>query len=195
MGDPKKSKKRYFTPAHPWNKTAIEEEGKLKKEYGLKNKKEIYIASSFLKKYKDIAKRLIADKTAQGEKEKLQMLEKLQKIGLLPTGAKLDHVLSLQLKDILERRLQSIVCKKGYAKTMNQARQFIVHRHIAVGDKEITSPAYILPVVEEGKMTFRNTSTLSAEDHPERMTPAAQPKADKKAAVQGATKEEAKISA
>ena len=118
MGDPKKAKKRYFTPAHPWNKVAIEEEGKLKKDYGLKNKKEIYIASSFLKKYKDITKRLIADRTAQGEKEKLQMLEKLQRIGLLPTGAKLDHVLSLQLKDILDRRLQSVVCKKGFAKTI-----------------------------------------------------------------------------
>ena len=145
MGDPKKAKKRYFTPAHPWNKVAIEEEGKLKKDYGLKNKKEIYIASSFLKKY----------------------------------------------KDIIDRRLQSIVCKKGLAKTMNQARQFIVHRHIAIGDKEITSPAYILPLEEESKMVFRSTSTLSAEDHPERMTSPAQSKADKKAAVPEAAKQEA----
>ncbi len=185
MGDIKKSKKKYFTPAHPWSKIAIEEEGKLKKEYGLKNKKEIYIASSFLKKYKDIAKKLIADKTTQGEKEGLQMLDKLQKIGLLPAGAKLDQVLSLQLKDILERRLQSVVCKKGLAKSMNQARQFIVHRHIAVGDKEITSPSYVLSVGEESKITFRTNSTLSAEDHPERMIAATPPKADKKEAVQG----------
>ena len=52
MGDPKKLKKNYWTQAHPWNKQAIETGKKLKQEYGLKNTKEILIASSFLKKYK-----------------------------------------------------------------------------------------------------------------------------------------------
>ncbi len=172
MGDPKKFKKKYDTPAHPWSKQAIETEGQLRKEYGLKKKKEIYIASSFLKKYKDIAKRLIADKSAQGAKEGVQMMEKLQRIGLLQAGAKLDAVLSLELKDILERRLQSLVCRKGLAKSMNQARQFISHRHIMIGNKEITSPSYVTSLQEEAGLAFQERSALKSSDHPERMTPA-----------------------
>src|SRR3989338_6419191 len=109
MGDPKKLKKKYSSPRHPWSKTAIEQERVLTQEYGLGRKKEIFLANSFLKKYKNIAKRLIADHTRQGEQERHQMITKLQRLGLLQTPARLDDVLSIELKDILERRLQSIV--------------------------------------------------------------------------------------
>ena len=84
MGDPKKFRKKYQTPAHPWIKADIEENKLLTREYGLRTKKEILIAHSFLKKYKNIAKRLIAQDTDQGRKEQEQVLDKLQRLGLLP---------------------------------------------------------------------------------------------------------------
>lgn len=168
MGDPKKLKKKYATPRHPWIAERIEAERELTKEYGLKNKKEIYKMGSVLKKYKDIAKKLIAVKTAQGEKEKKQMLDKLQKQGLVKADASSDEVLSLEMKDIMERRLQSLVFRKGLAKTMNQARQFIIHRHIMVGDKKITFPSYLVAKDEEPLIRFCQSSSLSQEDHPER---------------------------
>lgn len=173
MGDPKKLRKKYYTPAHPWNKVAIETERQFCKEYGLVKKKEIYIANSFLKKYKDIAKRLIADTTAQGAKEGQQVIEKLQRLGLVQAGAKLDHVLSLELKDILERRLQSLICRKGLARSMKQARQYITHRHITIGSKEITFPSYLASLQEEALIAFRERSPLKSEAHPERQPIAA----------------------
>jgi len=176
MGDPKKLKKKYNTPAHPWNRITIDEERVLVQEYGLQKKKEIQIANSFLKKYKDITKRLIADTTAQGAKERQQMLDKLQRLGLLRGEAKLDQVLSITLKDILERRIQSIVCRKGLSKGMWQARQFITHRHIAIGDKEITSPSYLVSLSEEGIIAFKATSPFAHGDHPELLTAAAKKK-------------------
>src|SRR3989338_2444363 len=105
MGDTKLLRKKYRTPSHPWNKKTIEEERKIVNEYGLKKKKEIHIASSFLKKYKDIAKKLIADETPQGEKEKKQMMGMLQKYGFVQENARLDDVLRLQLSDVLQRRI------------------------------------------------------------------------------------------
>jgi small subunit ribosomal protein S4 len=170
MGDPKKLKKKYSTPRHPWNKTDIDENNVLKREYGLRNRREILVANSFMKKYKDIAKRLIADETAQGVKEKKQMLEKLQRLGLLTASSILDEVLDLGLKDILERRLQSVVFKKGLARSMKQSRQFITHRHIAVGNKEITAPSYLISTEEENMLCFKGNSALSDEGHPERAT-------------------------
>lgn len=175
MGDPKKLKKKYETASHPWNRKAIEEEAVLRKEYGFKNKREIRIAASFLKKYKNIAKKLIATKTGQAEKEKKQVLEKLQKYGILQPGTELANILALELKEILERRIQSITLRNGLAKTPKQARQFIVHRHMMVGDKEITSPSRLLTLEEESKLMFKSNSSLAQEDHPERVVIAKEP--------------------
>ena len=167
MGDPKKLRKKYQTPAHPWIRTAIEEEKILTKDYGLVKKKEIKIATSFLKKYKNIAKKLIADPTQQGAFEKGQMMTKLRKLGLVSETAELDNVLSLALKDILDRRIQSQVCKKGLARSMKQARQFITHGHISIGAKSITSPSYLLTLGEESMLSFNELSTLKDPEHPE----------------------------
>ncbi len=174
MGDPKKFRKKYETPIHPWNKKQIDEEKILVKEYGLAKKKEIMVAEHFLKKYMGIAKRLIASQTAQGKVEKKQVLNKLQGLGLISVNAELDNLLGLELKDVLERRLQSIVYRLGLAHSMKQARQFIVHRHIMVGDKEITAPSYLVSLSEENKIMFKPKSSLADEEHPERINPAAQ---------------------
>ncbi|MBI2666601.1 30S ribosomal protein S4 [Candidatus Woesearchaeota archaeon] len=172
MGDIKRLRKQYSTPSHPWNKRVIEAEKIVVREYGLKKKQEIHIATSFLKKYKDIAKKLIADATPQGLKEQQQMMSKLQKYGLVQEGSRLDEVLRLQLSDILQRRMQTMIQKKGMAKTAKQARQFITHGHVMVGEKRITSPSYLVSTAEEAVLKFKPASALSQEDHPERATPA-----------------------
>ncbi|MEK6863600.1 MAG: 30S ribosomal protein S4 [Nanoarchaeota archaeon] len=169
MGDPKQLRKKYNTPRHPWMKASIESEKVVIKEYGLVKKKEIYIASSFLTKYKNIAKKLIATRTnPQAQKEKVQVLTKLQQLGFLPVGAELDQILGLELKDILERRLQSILFRKGMARSMKQARQFIVHRQVTVGEQEISSPSYLVSLTEESAVNFKEKSPFADSEHPER---------------------------
>ncbi|MBT7507602.1 30S ribosomal protein S4 [archaeon] len=171
MGDPKKFRKKYSTPNHPWNKDAIEVNRVISREFGLMRKKEIFIADSYIKKYRKIAKNLIVDRGEQALKEREQIMKKLRNLGLLTEESKLDDVLSLELKDILERRLQTLVFKKGLARSMKQARQFITHRHIKVAGKEITSPSYFVSVDEEAQLSFKETSHLFSEDHPERVDP------------------------
>jgi small subunit ribosomal protein S4 len=170
LGDPKKLRKKYQTPAHPWNKEKIEAEKILLKEYGLNRKKEIHIADSFLKKYKNISKRLIADSSEQGAKERVQTLRKLKKLGLISEVAQLDDVLSLELKDVLERRLQTLLFRKGLARSVRQARQFITHGHVSIGEKAITSPSYLTSLEEENNFNFKVTSALNDEEHPERVS-------------------------
>lgn len=194
MGDPKQLRKKYNTPRHPWVRANIESERVVLKDYGLVKKKEIHIANSFIKKYRDIAKRLIATRTLpQAQKEKEQILGKLQELGLLPAGAELEQILGLELKDVLSRRLQSVVYRKGLARSMNQARQFITHRHLMIGDQEISSPSYLVSVIEEGAVTFKQKSALADAEHPERVilvkgeTPKAQSKGKKTEAAEEAS--------
>ncbi len=168
MGDPKKLKKKYETPNHPWNKTEIDANKELRREFGLRNRREILVAESFLKKYKNLAKRLIANQTAQGAKEKEQIMGKLQQLGLLQAGADLNSILNLHTKDVLERRLQTLLARKGLCRTMKQARQFVTHRHVRIGDKEITSPGFLVSLEQETHIQFKASSALADEAHPER---------------------------
>jgi ribosomal protein S4 len=81
----------------------------------------------------------------------------------------MEDVLSLTVKDILDRRLQTIVYNQGLTKSVKQARQFIVHGHIFVGDKKVTIPSYLVLAGEEDKIIFDANSALSDAEHPERV--------------------------
>ncbi len=168
MGDPKKPKKKYSTPTHPWQKERIDEEKELVKEYGMKNKKELWKLESKLTKFKDQTKKLVSLTNEQALKEKKQLMDKLQSLGLIKKEAGSGEILGSGLKDILERRLQTMVFKKGLAKSIKQSRQFVVHGHIFVDNKKITKPNYLVSVKEEGLIKFSPGSALTDELHPER---------------------------
>jgi small subunit ribosomal protein S4 len=169
MGQPKLRKRTYSTPTHPWQKERIEEEKALLNEFGLKNKEEIWKVGSKLRKYARQAKTLIALNTPQAEIEITQLVSKLKALGLIGETAKLEDVLTITLKDILNRRLQTILYKKKLAKSIRQARQFIIHHHVFIGDKKITSPAYLVSKNEEPQVNFAPNSPFIVADHPERV--------------------------
>ena len=142
-------RKKYEKPKRPWDKERIEEEKKLMKEYGLRRKREIWRAEAILRKYRRMARDLIAKKDK--EKEKI-LIQKLNRMGILPANATLDDVLSLTVRDILERRLQTIVYRKGLANTVKQARQFIVHGHVKIKGRKVIFPSYLVPKEEEDQI-------------------------------------------
>jgi len=169
MGDPKKRRKKYKTPHILWNKDQIEQGINLFKQYGLKNKKELWKMEAILDLFSLQSKRLIASTSANTELEKEQLLKRVSSLGLISATAKMEDILALSIDKILERRLQTLVFKKGLSRTINQARQFITHEHITVGDKKITSPAYLVSISEENKISFPAASALFSLDHPERL--------------------------
>ena len=194
MGHPKLKKKTYSKPTHPWQKERLEEEKALLDEFGLKNKKEVWRVASLLRKYAKQAKNLIALTTPQAEIEKAQLSKKLYSLGLIEETAKIEDVLTITLRDILGRRLQTLIHKNNLAKSIRQARQFISHEHILIGDKKITSPSYLVSREEEALISFASNSPLIDQDHAERVTekePVTKaPKEDKKTSKKKAEKTE-----
>lgn len=168
MGNPRKLRATYESPVHPWQKERLETEKSLVQEYGLVNKKEIYKASSRLKRFKTIAKGLASKTSAYADKEKEELFSRLSRLNILHDPS-LDVVLGLPVESVLDRRLQSVVFKKGLARTVKQARQMIVHRHIAINNKVITSPGHLVTGDEENNITFYPGSGFSDENHPERV--------------------------
>lgn len=149
MGDPKKQKKKFSTPNHPWQKERIEAEKEILKQYGLRRKYEIWKMDSMLKDFLNRAKTLIAQRNPQSDLEKKQLLQRLNSLGLLKKDSKVEDVLNLTLKDVMERRLQTLLIRKQLARTMKQAREFITHEHVAVGERKVTAPSYLVTVSEE----------------------------------------------
>jgi len=168
MGDPKKIRKSYITPSHPWQRERIAEEKVLIREFGLKNHKELWMMRTFVKKASNEAKKLIPLRTEQAEKERKLLMDRLVSLGLLPKGSILTDILNLEIRHILERRLQTIIFRKGLARTISQARQMITHGHVSVADRVVTAPSYLVKVSEEKSISFSVKSPFISEFHPER---------------------------
>ena len=174
MGDPKFSRRSYDTPSHPWQGERIKAEVVLVKSYGLKNKTEVWKAQSVLRNYRKQARELQAllrGGDAQAKKEADALLNKCGRIGVLPLeGATLNDILALTEKNILGRRLQTIVYEKGLASTITQARQMIVHGHIFMNGHKVTVPGYIVTRNEEPTIEFNPASPYTDEMHPMRIS-------------------------
>lgn len=168
MGDPKRIRKKYSKPRHPWEKERIDEEKKLARTYGFANKKEIWKVQSKLKNFKDLAKSLAARSGKQAERETQQLLQKLRNYALLKEDQNLNDILGITADTVSERRLQTLVYKKNLARSVKQARQLIVHRHIRVNNQKITAPSYLVSVSEEPTITFATDSPFASQEHPER---------------------------
>jgi small subunit ribosomal protein S4 len=154
MGHPRKARKKYDTPSHPWNADRIKQENKLVQKYGLKNKKEVWKAETMVKRYRRDARELLGMTSEHNSQERDQLLSHLIKLGILPENAKLEAVLDLTVEDVLRRRLQTVVQRKGLAYTAKEARVFVVHGHIAMNNKKIDSPSYLVKRGEEEQIGY-----------------------------------------
>ncbi|MEF8973703.1 MAG: 30S ribosomal protein S4 [Haloarcula sp.] len=159
--------KFYETPNHPFQGERIADEANLLGRYGLKNKEELWRAQSELRGYRREARKLLGS-AGEHETEAAEFLARLKRYGILNEQDQLDDVLSLDVTDVLERRLQTVVYRKGYANTPEQARQFIVHGHIVLDGARVTRPGMTVETTVEDSVGFDEHSSLSDELHPER---------------------------
>lgn len=153
MGDPRRRRgKTYEKPRRPFDRLA--EERKIMIEFGLRRKRELWKAETILREFRRRAREL-ASKREAGEKykkEEEKLLARLNKLGL--NVSNLDDVLKLTVEDILSRRLQTIVYKKGLANTPKHARQLIVHGHVLIEGRRMQSPGFLVPAGLEDKISL-----------------------------------------
>lgn len=175
MGDPKFPRRSYDAPSHPWRGDRIKAETETCNDYGLKNKRELWKAQAVLRNLRNQSKLLQARVRVNDEQARLEaslLLAKCGRLGLLPMdGSTLDDVLGLNQEAVLNRRLQTLVHRKGMAATCKQARQFIVHGHVSIDGRKVTIPGYMVKRTEEDKITFNPQSPISNELHPLRSAP------------------------
>ena len=161
MGDPRKLTRKYETPKAVWNRERIDEERKLITEYGLRNMKEVWIAQKEVRRIRREARSLLA-LGEKGNEVAAKIISKCLRLGFVKDGATLDNLLALSVRDVLERRLQTRILKRGLAKSIKQARQLAIHGFISVNGKKMNTPGYIVPISEDQSITYYKPIDLNA---------------------------------
>ncbi len=154
MGDPKKQRKKYETPRHPWRRGQIADELKLIGDYGLRNKRELWRYRTEISRIRGMARSLLAKTEEDRSRTEKDILQSLIKLGVLSEDATIDDVLDLNVTSILDRRLQTIVAKSGMAKSMHHARQLVSHGHVHVGGRLVTVPGYMVKRDEQTNISL-----------------------------------------
>ena len=144
-----RKRKTYSRPKRPFDKVRIDEEAKVKEEYGLKNKKEIWKAEAKIKSMREKAKKLIS----ASPEEQQDLFDRLGKIGIKVNS--ITDILGLDKRDYLEQRLQTIVRKKMMARSMKSARQLITHKKVLVDGKMVSAPSYVVPLNLREKISLK----------------------------------------
>ena len=144
-----KKHKIYSRPRKPFDKERFAEEAVIIKDYGLKNKREIWKIEAAVKSMRHKAK----DAISAGPEKQKDLFIQLQKRGFNVNT--ISEILSLMKKDVLERRLQTILVRKNLAQSMKAARQMIVHKKVYVDGRMINAPSYIVFKEEENKINIK----------------------------------------
>ena len=101
------------------------------------------------------------------EKQKLKrisgLLEK-QFRGYYEKADRQKGVTGTNLLILLERRLDNIVFRMGFASSRSEARQLIRHNHFLVNGKKVSIPSYLVKVAEEVQVREKSRKMLLISD-------------------------------
>ena len=162
MGDPKKPRAKFNPPRNPWRSDQLSQELYLLGTYGLRNKRELWRAQTYLSNIRKQARQLLAAAAVVRGREEPKLLTHLERQGLIQNPSpSLDDVLSLTIENVLERRLQTLVWRRGLARSPYQARQFVSHGHVSLNDRRVTIPSYLVSPNEETTLKFVEGSSLA----------------------------------
>lgn len=161
MGDPRRLRNKFERPKKLWDIDRVNHDKALKIEYGLKNMSELWRATAELKKYRREARRLLSLPEEERKEDAEKILHKLARLGVLKEGSKVDDILALEVRSILERRLQTIVLRKGLARTMSQSRQLITHGYIGMNGRRATRPGMTIDLKNEASIIYSKPIDIS----------------------------------
>ena len=166
MGDPKKKHKTFNTPKRPYQTETLMEELRTIGAYGLRNKRELWKAHTELSTMRGRARDLLSLEADERARREQALINKLALRGLVMENGRLEDVLTLSVEDLLERRLQTYIFRRGMASSFFQARQLITHGHIAINDRKVTTPSYQVRITDEETLDYAKSSPYHNPSHP-----------------------------
>merc|ERR1711861_122063 len=152
-------------PRRSYDKERLDAELKLIGTFGLKNKREIWRVGLVLSKVRAVARQLLTleEKDPQRIFQGQALMRRMIRYGILEEDKqRLDYVLALKIENFMERRLQTLVFKRGLAKSIHHARVLIRQRHIRVGRQIVDIPSFMVRVESQPHIEFSLSSPFGA---------------------------------
>jgi small subunit ribosomal protein S4 len=131
----------------------LTDDNALLEQYGLKNMKELWKVQTEVSRIRGNARRYLAGGTNSDEESK-KLISRLSKLGIVRPETTIDNILDIKENIFLDRRLQSIVMKKGLARSAKQARQLITHGFISVNGKKVDRPGFLVSSEAESTVSY-----------------------------------------
>ena len=75
-------------------------------------------------------------------------------------AARQKGITGMLLMQLLERRLDNIVFRLGFASSRNQARQLVLHGHVQVNTRKTTIPSYLVSKGDEIEIRQKSQENL-----------------------------------
>merc|ERR1712185_140189 len=148
-------------PRRSYDKERLDAELKLIGTYGLKNKREIWRIGLVLSKVRAVARQLLTleERDPQRVFQGQALMRRMIRYGILDEDKqRLDYVLALKIEDFMERRLQTLVFKRGLAKSIHHARVLIRQKHIRVDRQIVDIPSFMVRVESQPHIDFALSS-------------------------------------
>ena len=136
----------------PYERERMDHEIQLVGGYGLRNKRELWRVHYTLARLLKVARELLTldPKETRREFEESTLIRRLQTM----------NVLGLQARDLLDRRLQTVITTQvRLAHTVHEARALIYHRHISVGDQLDSILSFMVRTDSGRHVRFHATSS------------------------------------
>jgi small subunit ribosomal protein S4 len=166
LGAPRRNRRKFDKPKDIWNLARINADNALIKEYGLKNMSELWKVQSELSRIRGNVRLLLSGAAGMGNVEQA-LKTRLIKLGVIDNETPLEKLLELSEKSVLDRRLESVVYRKGLARSMKQARQLITHGFISINGRKFTVPGYLVKAEEEHKIGYYKPIDIAPASKPE----------------------------
>jgi small subunit ribosomal protein S9e len=129
----------------------------------LKNKREVWRVQITLAKLRKAARELLTldENDPRRLFEGSALMKRMYKYGLLNENEnKLDYILGLTIHRFMDRRLQTLVYRKGLANSVHQARVLIRQRHIRLGKNLTNVPSVMIRMDQEKNIDYTANSSL-----------------------------------
>ncbi len=153
MGAPKRNRSKFEKPKERWNLERIKSDRALINEFGLKNHKELWKVQTEVSRIRRNVRELLSVGSSSDD-VKERIISRLTRLGVATSTTTLDNLLDLKENDLLNRRLQTVVFRKGLARTIKQARQITVHGFIAIDGRKVNRPGYLVDAEIEKRITY-----------------------------------------
>jgi small subunit ribosomal protein S4 len=186
MGAPRRNRKKYSKPKNMWNLQRITSDRSLINEYGLRNMKELWKVQTEISRIRGNVRGLLSGASSSSHIER-DIIGRLSRLGVTQSDATLDSLLDIKENAILERRLQTLVFRKGLANSMKQSRQIIAHGFISINGVRVNRPSYLVKADEEKHIGYYKPIDITKKVKPQEEASAAPaPEAQGVAASEGA---------